>query len=142
MSNAIFARITITYGELNPTQLTPENSMLRRATCGWWPLNVHRCTGIKYIFGVYNHRVVSAYPVAEVGSRCWPTLHHARAVEGRGRYPRRFVPAEEAEPGLWKGAVGQQVIIDSQNPLRYGTANHENGSWILRVISKEENESD
>jgi hypothetical protein len=133
MSNALIVKLTNTFAELNPGALGPTNSVLRRATCGWWtPRNPERAAAIRFIVGVHDDKVLSIYPVPAVPPEDWPRLD-ARAVDGRGEHGRQFVPSSKADLSLWSALVGQTLELPHRAVVRYGAVRTSKGTAEVRV---------
>lgn len=98
-----------------------QSTALRDCTCGWWRVNPESAGDIKFAFGIYEGRVVSAYkvqvPVAE-----WPVMPKRAVAQ-----TRRYIPASDISAKDWTLAK-TWAPIPMYGPVRYGEILHdENG---------------
>ena len=118
MPNAMFVSVNVTYPQLSPAGQSQGAAALRNCTCVAWNVNPARAQGIEYLFGVFQHRVVSAYKVTHPVSR-WPVIPlpgpNGQALGG-GRY---CVPVEAVSPQDWATATGWHNI-PMFGAVRYG----------------------
>ena len=81
MGNALFVSVRRLYPMLVPAARVHGNDALRDITCCAWPVNLANATGVRYLLGVAEAQVVSAYEV-KVPSAQWPVLPAPSASAG------------------------------------------------------------
>jgi hypothetical protein len=96
MARAIFVNLRNIYQQLAPAaHVDQQSTALRDCTCGWWRVNPESAGDIKFAFGIYEGRVVSAYkvqvPVAE-----WPVMPKRAVAQ-----TRRYIPASDISAKDW-----------------------------------------
>ncbi len=114
MARAIFVSLAVLYPQLD-AKLGRErgSAALRNNTCAWWRINPTNAGDVRYAFGVWQGRVVSAYAV-EVPVGHWPTMPGPAVGEGR-----RYIPASALSERDWARAATWSGI-PMAGPLRYG----------------------
>lgn len=114
MSKAIFVSINTTYKQIKEDCIGHEHEALRNCTCVSWRINPEKSLGVKYIFGVSEGQVVSAYKV-DVPSAEWPELPGPSIEAGR-----RHVPADNISLEEWKLATRPKQPVPMKGPVLYG----------------------
>jgi hypothetical protein len=137
-NNAIFVSLKATYPELNEHRLGTDNSMLRRATCGWWRLNIDNCHEIEFIFGVIGGNAVTAYEVA-ASAPTWPRIHHPDAVDGSGG-GRWFVPVKNPSEDLWAAKNSITHLDMRGGAVHYGAVVRNGSTFAARLTGVEKND--
>jgi hypothetical protein len=113
MARAIFLSLTDLYPELTTAaQHDPQSNALRNCTCAWWRVNPANAGDVRFAFGVYQGRVVSAYAVRVPASE-WPVMPGPAIGEGR-----RYIPAVGLSDVSWQRALTWRIPMFG--PLRYG----------------------
>jgi hypothetical protein len=124
MARAIYVNLRYIYPQLTPAaQVDQQSTALRDCTCGWWRVNPESAGDIRFAFGVYGGRVVSAYSV-EIPVTQWPVMPK-RAV-GQGR---RYIPVVDVSAEDWALARTWSPIPMS-GPVRYGEVLQEEGGAL------------
>ena len=99
---------------------------LLNATCGWWHIDCNEAKDVKFIFGVFDKKVVSAYEV-NVPVESWPIMPHNPPDDPQGG--RKYVPptqiiksqwglATRLQPPKLAGPIGYDTVeVDSNGNL-------------------------
>lgn len=111
--NAIFVSLCELYPQLNETGCKPHAAALRNCTCAWWRINPDTASNVKFAFGVYEGKVVSAYRVA-VPAAEWPVMPQHAEGAGRRYIPASLLPNDE-------GGRALKTPINMSFPVQYGT---------------------
>ncbi len=111
MPRAIFVSLSRTYPQL--AIRSQESHALRNCTCAWWQITPANATDVRYAFGVFEGRVVSAYRV-DVNVKNWPVMPDNAIAAGR-----RYIPVEHVTREEWAHAL-KYTAPRMYGAVRYG----------------------
>jgi hypothetical protein len=140
-ARALFVSLSQTYPELRSAKLTHKSEALKNLTCGWWFINLEKAKGVRYVFGVFKGKVVSAYRVVkDMESTAWPTIEKWPLEDRSGTENRKYVPTNKVTVPEWKTAKSWPKVR-MYGSTRYGTV-EENPVGTLAKVDPELDKAD
>ncbi len=111
MPRAISVSLSRTYPQL--AVRSQDSHALCNCTCAWWQITPANAADVRYAFGVFEGRVVSAYRVA-IDVSDWPVMPDNAIAAGR-----RYIPVEHLTPEEWEHAL-KYTAPRMYGAVRYG----------------------